>query len=104
MCCIPYEPGVWDEICAKEDAAKVTATTWTFSEEVKQAKGLQHAEPSTHGELRLALDRFCALIWMLFGSECNYYEALMELRLILMADTIQRLQMQFTPYTIRSYF
>jgi hypothetical protein len=41
---------------------------------------------------------------MLFGSKCNYYKALVELRLILMADTIQALRTQFTLYTIRLYF
>jgi hypothetical protein len=35
MCCIPYEPGMWDEIRAKEDATKATATTRTYSEELR---------------------------------------------------------------------
>jgi hypothetical protein len=104
MCCTPYKPGIWDEIRTKEDTAKATATTWTFSEELKRAKGSQHTPPSTQGKLWLALDTFCALIQTLRGSKCNYYKALVELHLILMADTVQALRSQFTLYTIRSYF
>ncbi len=62
MCCIPYEPGMWDEIRTKEDAAKATATTWTYSKELKRAKGSPCTPLSTHGELRLALDMLCTLI------------------------------------------
>jgi hypothetical protein len=104
MCCIPYKPGVRDKIRAKDDVAKATATTWTFSNKLNQAKGLQHTPPSTHSELWLALDTFCALIWTLFDRKCNYYKALVTLRLIFMAKTVQALWKQFTPYTIRSYF
>ncbi len=62
MCCIPYEPGVWDKIRAKEDTVKATATTRTFSKKLKRSKGSQRKPPSTHNNFLLALDTFCALI------------------------------------------
>jgi hypothetical protein len=34
--------------------------------------------PDTYFELRLSVNTFCALVWTLFGDECDYYKGLFE--------------------------
>lgn len=88
MCCLLYEPGVWDDIRAEEEAARATSATRTLAEELKRSKGVQRTPPKTHADLRIMLDTFCSLIWTLFGNECNYYKGLLNVRNVLLSETV----------------
>ena len=104
MCCLPYKPGAWDDIRAEVEAARAKAATRTLAEELKRSKGVQRMPPNTHADLRIALNTFCALIWTLFSNECNYYKGLLNVRNILLSETVLSMRSKYTPHTICSYF
>jgi hypothetical protein len=60
--------------------------------------------PNTHADLRIALNTFCALIWTLFGNECNYYKGLLNVRNVLLSKTVLSMRLRYMTHTIRLYF
>ncbi len=58
-----------------EEARWATAHTAQFNEVRRRQKAPPSQPPDNYFELRLSVN--CALIWTLFGEECNYYKGLL---------------------------
>jgi hypothetical protein len=61
-----------------KEARRVTAHTAQFNEVCRHQKTPPSPPPDTYFELRLSVNTFCALVWTLFGDECDYYKGLFE--------------------------
>jgi hypothetical protein len=61
-----------------EEACRITAHTMQFNDVRRRQKTPPSPPPDTYFELRLSVNMFCALVWTLFGDECNYYKGLFE--------------------------
>ena len=68
-----------------EEARRATAHTARFNEVRRRQKAPPSPPPDNYFELRLSVNTFCALIWTLFGGECDYYKGLWEV-----ADTLDQ--------------
>ncbi len=101
MTCLLLGHGVWKEVLVKEEAAHQTNTMQTLDEDFKHSKGMHCKPPTTYGDLCIVIDTFAALLWTLFGNECDYYKKIMFIRTILQSDSVQ-LQGHFTKYVIKS--
>ena len=62
-----------------EESRRTTAHTAQFNEVRRRQKTQPSAPPENYHELRLSVNTFCALIWTLFGEECNYYMGMLEI-------------------------
>ena len=59
----------------------MVASTLTLADAKKLKPGSLCRPPlGTYLELKLLVNTFCALLWTLFGSSCDYYCSLMEVR------------------------
>jgi hypothetical protein len=61
-----------------EEARRITAHTVQFNDVRRRQKTPPSPPPDTYFELRLSVNTFCALVWTLFGDECDYYKGLLE--------------------------
>ncbi len=62
-----------------EEACRATVHTAQFNE-VRRCQKTPPSPPSdTYFELRLSVNTFCALVWMLFGDKCDYYKSLFKI-------------------------
>ncbi len=61
-----------------EQARRATAHTAQFNKVRRLRKALPSPPPDNYFELRLSINTFCVLIWMLFGNKCDYYKGLLE--------------------------
>jgi hypothetical protein len=55
-----------------EEARRATAHTAQFNDVCRQQKAPPSPPPDNYFELRLGVNTFCALVWALFGDECDY--------------------------------
>jgi hypothetical protein len=62
-----------------EEACRAMAHTVKFKEVRRRQKTPPSPPPDTYFELRLSVNTFCALVWMLFGDECDYYKGLLKI-------------------------
>jgi hypothetical protein len=61
-----------------EEARQITAHTAQFNEVRRRQKAPPSPPPDTYFELRLSVNTFCALVWTLFGEDCDYYKGLWD--------------------------
>ncbi len=62
-----------------KEARRATAHTVQFNKVRRRQKTPPSPPPDTYFELRLSVNTFCALVWTLFGDECDYYKGLFEI-------------------------
>jgi hypothetical protein len=72
----------------QEHAAEVTKGTRLLDEAIKLTKTNTRLPASTFYELRCSVGMFCAFLFTLFGSKCDYYQKLLNIKKIL--DTFSR--------------
>ncbi len=79
-----------------EEARWATAHTAQFNEVRRHQKTPPSPPPDTYFELRLSVNTFCALVWTLFGDECDYYKGLLEISDTLELQEVHIIQESFT--------
>lgn len=57
--------------------------------------------PDTYYELRYSVNIFCALLWTLFGNECDYYKGMREITEMLDLQEVHIIRDSFTPDVCR---
>jgi hypothetical protein len=57
--------------------------------------------PNNYFELQLSLNTFCALIWTLFGDECDYYKGLLKVCKMLDLQEVHTICDSFTANIFR---
>lgn len=64
----------------REETIKVATTgKWTLDEETKLHATMTHLPTGDYNALKLNITSYCALIWALFGDQCNFYIQLMQM-------------------------
>ena len=84
-----------------EEARRATAHTAQFNEVRRRQKAPPSPPPDNYFELRLSVNTFCALIWTLFGDECDYYKGLLEVAETLDLQEVHIIRDAFTPNVCR---
>ncbi len=60
----------------REEALSATEQTRQLDELLRLSKGVTRAPADNFWELKSNIATFMALVWVLFGSECDYYKGL----------------------------
>jgi len=79
LICWPKTAQEVEKIKDYEDARRETAHTAQFNEVRRRQKTQPSPPPDTYHELRYSINTFCALLWTLFGDECDYYKGMLEI-------------------------
>jgi hypothetical protein len=66
-----------------EEALEQTTKTTRKLEDLLKDKGKTVAPAPDYMQLKLNIGTFCALLWALFGDQCNYYKELVKINRIL---------------------
>ncbi len=76
MACRGHRSAETERICKREEALSATENTRQLDELLCLLKGVIRAPADNFWELKSNIATFMALVWVLFGSECNYYKVL----------------------------
>ncbi len=79
-----------------EEAQRAMAHTAQFNEVCRRQKALPSPPLDNYFELPLSINTFCALIWTLFGEECDYYKGLLEVAETLDQQEVHIIRESFT--------
>jgi hypothetical protein len=76
MACRGHTSAETERIRKREEALSATKPTRQLDELLRLSKGVTWAPANNFWELKSNIATFMALLWVLFGSECNYYKGL----------------------------
>ncbi len=85
----------------QEHAAEQTAATRSYKELLELAKMLVRPLASTYSDMKSNIALFCALLWDLFGNECNYYKELVKVLQVLDSLGAYATRSAYTPEICR---
>jgi hypothetical protein len=89
LVCRPRGIAETKQIRDQEHAAEVTKGTQLLDEAIKLTKTNTRLPASTFYELRCNVGTFCTFLFTLFGSSCDYYQKLLNIKKILDDPSIQ---------------
>jgi hypothetical protein len=97
LTCRPKSAHEVETIKEFEEARRATAHTAQFNDVRRRQKAPPSPPPDNYFELRLGVNTFCALVWTLFGDECDYYKGLLEVAETLDQQEVHIIREAFTP-------
>ncbi len=65
-----------EHIREREEALLATENTRQLDELLRLSKGITRAPADNFWELKINIATFMSLVWVLFGSDCDYYKGL----------------------------
>jgi hypothetical protein len=68
-----------EHVCKQEQALSVTETMHLLDNLLKLPKGTTWAPADNFWELKMNVSTFMALVWVLFGLQCDYYKNLQQI-------------------------
>jgi hypothetical protein len=74
LICRPRTGNETADIRSKEHAMQLTAKNHTLTEALLLSKRDPRPPAAKYHELKFDLGTFCALLWVLFGEKCDYFE------------------------------
>jgi hypothetical protein len=80
----------------QEEAIAATENTRQLNELLRLSKGVTRAPADNCWELKVNIATFMSLLWVLFGSECNYYKSLRNVYATLELKKVMALKSNFT--------
>jgi hypothetical protein len=86
-----------ERVCKQEHALSATENTRQLEDLLRLTKGTTRAPADNFWELKMNIATFISLIWVLFGSECDYYESLRQIYKTLELKEVYALKAKFTP-------
>jgi hypothetical protein len=101
LICCPRAGNEMANIRSREQAMKLTAQNHTLTEALLLNKRDPRPPASNYHELKLDLGTFCALLWVLFGEKCDYFENCFALLRMLDSDNVFANSNTFTPLMCR---
>lgn len=99
LSCRPKSALEVEDLREHEEAMQITGHKKSYEEfRTKKKKGATATAtpPENYFDLRLCLNTFCALIWVFFGEDCDYYKGLMEVRDTLLLQEVAYIRNSFT--------
>ncbi len=76
MMCRSHTSTKTEQICEHEEALPTTENTQQLDELLRLSKGVTRAPADDFWELKSNIATFMSLMWVLFGSECDYHKGL----------------------------
>jgi hypothetical protein len=101
LICRPRTGNETADICSKEHVMQLTARNHTLTEALLLNKWDPRPPAANYHELKLDLGTFCALLWVLFGEKCDYFENCFALLRMLDSDSVFANATTFTPLICR---
>ena len=86
-----------EQIRERKEALSATETTCQLDKLLRLSKGSTRAPADNFGELKMKIPMFMALVWVLFGSKCNYYKGLQNVYATLELKEVMAQKQSFTP-------
>jgi hypothetical protein len=80
----------------REEAIAVTENTRQLDKLLQLSKGVTRAPADNFWELKVNVSMFMSLVWVLFGSECDYYKGLQNVYATLELKEVMALKSSFT--------
>jgi hypothetical protein len=101
LICRPRMGNETADIRSKEQAALLTARNHTFSDALLLSRRDPRQPAASYHELKLDLGTFCALLAVLFGEKCDYFDNCFALLRMMDSDCIFANAHNFTPLMCR---
>ena len=76
MACRSWTSAETEQIWEREKALSATENMWQLDELLCLSNGVTRAPADNFWELKINIATFMSLVWVLFGSECDYYKGL----------------------------
>ena len=83
LCCRARPNQETEEIKEWEAALEATHKTRVFKDYMKDIKGRTRQPANNYFDLKLNIGTFMALLWVLFGNKCGYYQSIRKFYSIL---------------------
>ncbi len=91
-----------ERVQEQEQAVSATENTRQLNELLRLSKGTTHAPADNFWELKVNISTFMSLVWVLFGTECNYYRGLRKVYATLKLKEVNALKAKFSPENCQS--
>ena len=86
-----------ERVCKQEHGLSATENTRQLEDLLRLTKGTTRAPADNFWELKMNIATFISLVWVLFGSECDYYKSLRQIYKTLKLKEVYALKAKFTP-------
>ena len=86
-----------ERVCKQEQALSTTEKTRPLEDLLRLTKGTTRAPANNFWELKINITTFMSLIWVLFGSNCDYYKSLWQIYKTLELKEVYALKAKFSP-------
>jgi hypothetical protein len=90
-----------ERVREQEQALSATEKTRLLDDLLKLPKGTTRAPADNFWELKMNVSTFMALVWVLFGSQCDYYKNLQQIYKALELKEVYALKASFTAENCR---
>ena len=97
MACRSRTSAETEQIREREEALSATENTRQLDELLCLSKGVTRAPADNFWELKINTAMFMPLVWVLFGSNCNYYKGLHNVYATLELKEVMAQKNSFTP-------
>ena len=86
-----------ERVREQEHALSATENTRQLEDLIRLTKGTTRAPADNFWELKMNIATFMSLVWVLFGSDCDYYKSLRQIYKTLELKKVYVLKAKFTP-------
>ena len=86
-----------ERVREQEHALSATESTRQLEDLLRFTKGTTRAPADNFWELKMNIATFMSLVWVLFGSNCDYYKSLGQIYKTLKLKEVYALKAKFTP-------
>ncbi len=86
-----------ERICKQEQAVLATENTRQLDKLLRLSKGTTCAPADNFWELKVNIATFMSLVWVLFGTECDYFRGLRKVYAALELKEVNALKAKFSP-------
>jgi hypothetical protein len=90
-----------ERVRKQEQALSATKKMRQLEDLLCLSKGTTQAPADDFWELKMNIATFMSLVWVLFGSNCNYYKSLCQIHKTLKLKEVYTLKLKFSPKNCR---
>ncbi len=90
-----------ERIRKQEQALSATKKTRQLEDLLHLSKGTMRAPADDFWELKMNVGTFMSLVWVLLGSNCDYYKSLRQIHKTLKLKEVYALKLKFSPENCR---
>jgi hypothetical protein len=101
LVCRPRAGNETADIRSREQAVQATAKNHTLAEALLLGRRDPRPPAANYHELKLDVGTFCALLWVLFGERCDYFDNCYALLNMLDSESVFANAVSFTPLICR---